>query len=267
MNDSVKKWGKWAVNAKSFNKCSVSEENNYLSYCITVGVNYVVHVKYPEWCLAVVLSKDSSQHYFVSLPWLFPVDVLAASWWDQALLVLLWLDASLGTLQSSTPTTGSTHPSEHFHPFPRGKDWFCLEWTHSWCPALLGLGFRVPHLDTECHEDIKWRLTVHGDFSLWNRGGHPRKPRFSSVQFSSVQLLSRVRLFATPWIAAHQASLSIINSRSLLKLMPMESVTSTQPCLQARIDWIKVGTWSEEAIRSSLLWIWDYDLMILWVVA
>ena len=184
MNDSVKKWGKWAVNAKSFNKCSVSEENNYLSCCITVGVNYVVHVKYPEWCLAVVLSKDSSQHYFVSLPWLFPIDVLAASWWDQALLVLLWLDASLGTLQSSTPTTGSTHPSEHFHPFPRGKDWFCLEWTHSWCPALLGLGFRVPHLDTECHEDIKWHLTVHGDFSLWNRGGHPRKPRFSSVQFS-----------------------------------------------------------------------------------
>ena len=35
--------------------------------------------------------------------------------------------------------------------------------------------------------------------------------------FSSVQLLSRVRLFATPWTAACQASLSIINSRSLLK--------------------------------------------------
>ena len=37
--------------------------------------------------------------------------------------------------------------------------------------------------------------------------------------FSSVQLLSHVRLFATPWIAAHQASLFITNSRSLLKLM------------------------------------------------
>ena len=35
---------------------------------------------------------------------------------------------------------------------------------------------------------------------------------------------SRVRLFATPWTAAHQASLSITNSRSLLKLMPTESV-------------------------------------------
>ena len=42
--------------------------------------------------------------------------------------------------------------------------------------------------------------------------------------FSSVQSLSHVRLFATPWIAAHQASLSITNSRSSLKLMSMESV-------------------------------------------
>ena len=42
-----------------------------------------------------------------------------------------------------------------------------------------------------------------------------------SVQFSSVQSLSHVRLFATPWIAARQASLSITNSWSWLKLMPL----------------------------------------------
>ena len=42
--------------------------------------------------------------------------------------------------------------------------------------------------------------------------------------FSSVQLLSRVQLFATPWNAACQASLSITNSWSLLKLMSIESV-------------------------------------------
>ena len=41
-------------------------------------------------------------------------------------------------------------------------------------------------------------------------------------QFSSVQSLSRVWLFATPWTAAHQASLSITNSRSLLTLMSIE---------------------------------------------
>ena len=43
-------------------------------------------------------------------------------------------------------------------------------------------------------------------------------------QFSSVQSLSCVWLFATPWIAAHQVSLSITNSWSLLKLMSIESV-------------------------------------------
>ena len=44
------------------------------------------------------------------------------------------------------------------------------------------------------------------------------------IQFSSVQSLSCVRLFAIPWIAARQASLSITNSQSLLKLMSIELV-------------------------------------------
>ena len=43
-------------------------------------------------------------------------------------------------------------------------------------------------------------------------------------QFSSIQSLSHVRLPATPWTAARQDSLSITNSRSLLKLMSIESV-------------------------------------------
>ena len=47
---------------------------------------------------------------------------------------------------------------------------------------------------------------------------------FYYVTISSVQLFSRVQLFVTPWTAAHQASLSITNSRSLLKLMSIESV-------------------------------------------
>ena len=46
----------------------------------------------------------------------------------------------------------------------------------------------------------------------------------SSLQFSSFQLLSRVQLFATPWIAACQASLSITNSQNSLRLMSIESV-------------------------------------------
>ena len=44
------------------------------------------------------------------------------------------------------------------------------------------------------------------------------------TQFSSVQSLSRVQLFATPWTAAHQASLSFTISRSLLKLISIELV-------------------------------------------
>ena len=43
------------------------------------------------------------------------------------------------------------------------------------------------------------------------------------IRFSSVQLLSHVRLFATPWTAAHQASTSITNSWSPPKLMSIES--------------------------------------------
>ena len=44
------------------------------------------------------------------------------------------------------------------------------------------------------------------------------------IHFSSVQLLTHVQLFVTPWTTAHQDSLSITNSRSLLKLMSIESV-------------------------------------------
>ena len=47
------------------------------------------------------------------------------------------------------------------------------------------------------------------------------------MRFSSVQLLSRVQLFATPWTTARRASLSITNSWSLLKLMCNESAMSS----------------------------------------
>ena len=47
------------------------------------------------------------------------------------------------------------------------------------------------------------------------------------TRFSSVQSFSRVQLFVTPWITAHQASLSITNSRSSIRLMSIESVMSS----------------------------------------
>ena len=57
----------------------------------------------------------------------------------------------------------------------------------------------------------------------WQSG----EPRYLQPRFSSVRWLSRVRLFATSWTVARQASLSITNSWSLLKLMSIESVMST----------------------------------------
>ena len=52
--------------------------------------------------------------------------------------------------------------------------------------------------------------------------------------FSSVQSLSRVRLFATPWIAARQASLSITKSRSSLRLTSIESVIPSSNLILCR---------------------------------
>ena len=54
------------------------------------------------------------------------------------------------------------------------------------------------------------------------------------MRFSSVQLLSCVQLFATPWTAARQASLSITNSRSLLKLMSIELVIPSNHLILCR---------------------------------
>ena len=68
----------------------------------------------------------------------------------------------------------------------------------------------------------KWKIQ-------WKGYMFQEKSSIEKNQFSSVQLLSCVWLFVTPWIAACQASLSITNSRSLLKHMSMESVMSSKP--------------------------------------
>ena len=57
---------------------------------------------------------------------------------------------------------------------------------------------------------------------------------FTQIVFSSVQSLSHVRLFATPWITARQASLSMINSRSSLKLTSIESVMPSSHLILCR---------------------------------
>ena len=77
---------------------------------------------------------------------------------------------------------------------------------------------------------ILWLLWF---ISYWNV--HLYKKLYLWIfQFSSVQLLSRVQLFATPWISARQASLSITNSRSSLRLTSIESVMPSSHLILCR---------------------------------
>ena len=80
------------------------------------------------------------------------------------------------------------------------------------------------------------KITADGDYSQEIRRQLllGRKALTNLVQFRSVQPLSHVRLFVTPWTAARQGSLSITNSRSLLKLMSIKSVMTSNHLILCR---------------------------------
>ena len=79
----------------------------------------------------------------------------------------------------------------------------------------------------------------------------------SQFQLSSVQSLSRVRLFATPWIAARQASLSITNSRSSLRLRSIESVMPSSHLILCRpLSSCPQSLPASESFPRSQLFIW-----------
>ena len=90
-------------------------------------------------------------------------------------------------------------------------------------------------------------------------------------QFSSVQSLSRVRLFVTPWTAAHQASLSITNSRSPPKPMSIESVMPSnhlilcRPLLLLPSIFPSIRVFSNESalrIRWSKYWSFSFSISL-----
>ena len=91
----------------------------------------------------------------------------------------------------------------------------------------------------------------------------------SMYQFSLVQSLSRVRLFATPWTAARQASLSITNSRSLPKLMSTDSVMPSNHLILCRpllllpsiVPRIRVFS-NESALRIKWPKYWSFSFTI-----
>ena len=96
-----------------------------------------------------------------------------------------------------------------------------------------------------------------------------KKMKTASVQFSSVQSLSRVRLFAIPWIAACQASLSITNSRSSLKptrielVMPSRHLILCHPLLLPLSIFPSIKVFSNESalhIRWPKYWSFSFSI-------
>ena len=95
------------------------------------------------------------------------------------------------------------------------------------------------------------------------------KQDIKDYQFSSVQSLTHVQLFVIPWTAARQASLSITNSWSLLKLMSIESVTPSNHLIHCRsllllpsiFPSIRVFS-NESALRISWSKYWSFSFSI-----
>ena len=94
-------------------------------------------------------------------------------------------------------------------------------------PSLLHRGqilYHISHQESQLKKKKKpGKIHSYGSFGRIFRKTLPQWKEW--LVLSSVQLLSRVRLSATPWITACQASLTITNSRSSLKLMSIKSVT------------------------------------------
>ena len=109
--------------------------------------------------------------------------------------------------------------------------------------------------DGDCSHEIK-RCLLLG-----------RKPITNPVQFSSVQSLSHVRLFVTPWIAACQASLSITNSRSSLKLTSIELVMPSRQHIKKQGHYFADKGLSSQSygFSSSHVWVWELDYKESWV--
>ena len=102
---------------------------------------------------------------------------------------------------------------------------------------------------------------------------NPNEPFGQPNQFSSVHLLSHVQLFATPWTAARQASLSITNSRSLLRLMSFGSVLPSNhlirccPLLLLPSMFPSLGVFSNESalrIRWPKYWSFNFNISPSW---
>ena len=88
------------------------------------------------------------------------------------------------------------------------------------------------------------------------------------VWFSSVQLLNHVQPYVTPWTAAHQASLSITNSQSLLKIMSIELVMSSShltlchPLLLPPLNFPSIRVFPNESVLHKWPNYWSFSFSI-----
>ena len=118
------------------------------------------------------------------------------------------------------------------------------------CPSLSpGVSSKSCPLSRWCYKTIVWI-----DFRIRAGLKSPFHYYLCSVQFSSVQSLSHVRLFVTPLTAAHQALLSCTISWSLLKCMSIESVTPSNhlilccPLLLLLSVFLSIRVFSNESV-------------------
>ena len=128
---------------------------------------------------------------------------------------------------------------------------------------LEGSSLPVLKTDLRTNKDCFHWMSMHLFFKIY------RLVVISQIQFCSVQSLSRVRLLATPWTAAHQASLSITNSQSLLKLMSIESVMPSNqlilchPLLLLPSIFPSIGIFSNKSalhIRWPKYWSFNFNI-------
>ena len=113
-------------------------------------------------------------------------------------------------------------------------DFLCIQWqlikdteisTRSYSTFISFFFLCIAEIDV--YKTETWKEHWHFSLCLYKKKSRILKHEYKeyvclNIQFNSVQSLSPVRLFATPWTAAHQASLTIINSRSPSKPMSIE---------------------------------------------
>ena len=139
----------------------------------------------------------------------------------------VWLFTTLWTRTLQTPLSKGLSKREYWSVLPcLPKGIFATQGLNPWLLSLLHWQMGYPtSAPWEAHSMCLCAASSVTSDSVQPYGLLPA--RLPVHQFSSVQSFSHVRLFVTPWTSACQAYLSITNSQSLLKLMSIESVMSS----------------------------------------